>query len=74
MPFGKRLKFHTNIQQGLKKLLKGLLDLFFYCVTIISVWAFLHYKFLVSDVTIVLEIDWKLWRRGCSLKQEMKAM
>ena len=36
---GKKLKFHINVYQGLKKLFNGLLDLSFHWVTIIIVFS-----------------------------------
>ena len=35
---GKRLEFHIKVQEGLKKLLNGLLDLSFYWLTIKSIF------------------------------------
>ena len=53
---GKRLKFHINVQQGLKKFLNDLLDLSFYWTPIISIFPFLENNFLFSDVITVFKI------------------
>ena len=42
----KRLKFHVNVRQGLKKLLNSLLDLSFYWVIISSIFRSSNTSFL----------------------------
>ena len=44
---GKRLKFQVSVKQDLKELLNGLLDLFFYWVTITSIFRSSNTSFLL---------------------------
>ena len=48
----KRLKFHINVRQGLKKVLNGLLDLSFYWVIISSIFRSSN----TSDVIIIFDL------------------
>ena len=62
----KRLKFHINVRQGLKKVLNGLLDLSFYWVIISSIFRSSN----TSDVIIIFDLgcDYYIWNRLEALK------
>ena len=67
-----KLTFNINVEQCLKKLLNGLLDLSFYWATIISLFSFLQDKFPVSDLIIAYEQIRSLGDQAASLSKKEK--